>query len=274
MGVSKWIRVATIGFSMLLLGATVGLADTVQVDGDIVDANKDILVAECGALPFDVDVKWSPGFAHWTVGGTVTVTAQLSAAALAAGLVVEGGGDVVVPSPWQSGSLVSVPFTIGAPSGTAGTYTLVITGSGPSVQDPDGTFVVSRTVDVIVNVAGLGSGAFLPPVEPGPPTSVFKYKSTIPVKIQFTTCDGRETPDGLTVTINVVRISGSTPPNGEDEASSTSAADTGNLMRFAGSHYIYNLATKPLSDPTATYRITVTVVETGQSFTTTFGLRN
>ena len=53
-----------------------------------------------------------------------------------------------------------------------------------------------------------------------------------------------------------------------DEASSTSAADTGTTMRFTGSpdyQYIYDLATKPPTDPTATYQITITVQATGQA---------
>jgi hypothetical protein len=44
-------------------------------------------------------------------------------------------------------------------------------------------------------------------------------------------------------------------------------------MRFSTNQYIYNLATKPLPDPSATYRITVTVPFNGQTFTVQFGLK-
>ena len=44
-------------------------------------------------------------------------------------------------------------------------------------------------------------------------------------------------------------------------------------MRFADGMYLYNLATMPLPDPSATYRITITVPATGQAITVSFGLR-
>jgi hypothetical protein len=58
----------------------------------------------------------------------------------------------------------------------------------------------------------------------------------------------------------VKKIAGSTPPSGVDEAiTSTSGADSGTTMRSDGAgQYIYNLATKSLSDATATYQITIT----------------
>jgi hypothetical protein len=58
-----------------------------------------------------------------------------------------------------------------------------------------------------------------------------------------------------------------------NEPVSTSAADTTGIMRFSTNQYIYNLATKPLPDPSATYLITVTVPSTGQTVTVQFGLR-
>ena len=44
-------------------------------------------------------------------------------------------------------------------------------------------------------------------------------------------------------------------------------------MRFSTNQYIYNLATKPLPDPSATYRLTVTIPSTGQTSTVDFSLR-
>jgi hypothetical protein len=102
--------------------------------------------------------------------------------------------------------------------------------------------------------------------------SVFKYGSTIPVKVMFADCDG-SIPTDLAPMIKLTMVSGNTPGLDINEPVSTSAADTGGVMRFSDGQWIYNLATKPLPDPTATYRITITVPETGQTVTATFGLR-
>ena len=44
-------------------------------------------------------------------------------------------------------------------------------------------------------------------------------------------------------------------------------------MRWSAPQYIYNLATKSLSDSSATYRLTLTVQSTGQTVITTFGTK-
>jgi hypothetical protein len=44
-------------------------------------------------------------------------------------------------------------------------------------------------------------------------------------------------------------------------------------MRFSANQYIYNLATRTLPDPSATYLLTVTIPSSGQTFTVQFGLR-
>ncbi len=87
---------------------------------------------------------------------------------------------------------------------------------------------------------------------------MFKYGSTVPVKIQVTDCLGVPVT-GLSPQISVKKIDGSTPPTGFDETiSSTSGADSGTTMRWSDSQYIYNLATKSLADSSATYQITIT----------------
>ncbi len=104
--------------------------------------------------------------------------------------------------------------------------------------------------------------------------SIFKHGNTVPVKVRFTDCDG--TPSSsLAVTIAVKKISGSTPATGELETiQSTSAADTGTVMRPIGDGlYLYNLATRSLSDATATYEITITVAATNLQVKTLFGTR-
>ena len=44
-------------------------------------------------------------------------------------------------------------------------------------------------------------------------------------------------------------------------------------MRFTTNQWMYNLATKSLSDSTATYKITITVQSTGQTVMTNFGTK-
>ena len=80
-------------------------------------------------------------------------------------------------------------------------------------------------------------------------SSIFKLGSTIPVKFKLTSaCAGNSS---LVATIWVDR--GSSFVDGTTiEATSTSAADSGNVFRYdpTGDQYIYNLATKPLSQGT------------------------
>jgi hypothetical protein len=91
-----------------------------------------------------------------------------------------------------------------------------------------------------------------------------------------TDCSG--TPvSGLTLNITITKVNPNPPPAGFDETSvaSTSAADTGTQMRWTGSpdyQYIYNLATKSLSDPTATYTLKISGPQIA-AVTATFGLK-
>ncbi len=90
--------------------------------------------------------------------------------------------------------------------------------------------------------------------------SVFKYGTTIPVKIRVTDCNNAVV-SGLSPKMAVKKIAGSTPPSGTDESiTNTNSPDSNGIMRFdpAAGQYIYNLATKSLSDSTATYQITIT----------------
>jgi len=87
-------------------------------------------------------------------------------------------------------------------------------------------------------------------------SSVFTRKqgSTIPVKFKLTgPCSGGS---ALTFKIFLAWITGGVLGT-ETEATSTSAADTGNVFRTDGSNdqYIFNLATKPLS--VGTYQIRI-----------------
>ena len=90
-------------------------------------------------------------------------------------------------------------------------------------------------------------GEFLPPIN-NDGSSIFKLKSTIPVKFQYKDADGNYIPDAI-ARIFVYKISGSVVGD-EVEPVSTSAATTGNLFRYADNQYIFNLATKDLSTGT------------------------
>jgi hypothetical protein len=137
----------------------------------------------------------------------------------------------------------------------AGSYTVSV-----SVTDKDGGSGSSSSapgaVSFLYNVSGV-----LQPVndtQAHNDPSVFKYGSTIPVKIKVTDCNSLVV-SGLSPQIAVKKISGSTPATGVDEAiTSTSGADSGTTMRYSDGLYIYNLASKSLADNTATYQITIT----------------
>jgi hypothetical protein len=90
--------------------------------------------------------------------------------------------------------------------------------------------------------------------------SIFKYGNTIPVKIRITDCNGTSV-SGVAPMISVSKVSSTTPSEGVLETiSNTNSPDANGIMRYdaAGALYIYNLATKSLSDGTARYRITIT----------------
>jgi hypothetical protein len=124
-------------------------------------------------------------------------------------------------------------------------------------------------VSFLWNLSGI-----LQPINPGPPNSIFKYGSTIPVKVRVTDCGGAAVGT-LTLKVTYQLISSGTPSGAVNEPTSTSAADTGNTMRFTENQYIFNMATRAPSFPdgTALYRIYVTIQSTGQQVYADIGLR-
>ena len=119
-----------------------------------------------------------------------------------------------------------------------------------------------------------GTSGILQPVNATGPISVFKAGSTIPLKIRFTNCAGG-TPSDLFPTIRVTKVAGSPPVTGADEAALNTSAHTDGVMRYSDGQWIYNLSTKApsMSDPSATYRLFITVPATGQTVQVDFGLR-
>jgi hypothetical protein len=88
----------------------------------------------------------------------------------------------------------------------------------------------------------------LPPINDDG-SSVFKLGSTVPVKFQLTGASAGIT--NVTATLTLVKVAAQV--TGTDvEATSTSAATTGNAFRYdsTSGQYIFNLATKPLSTGT------------------------
>jgi hypothetical protein len=149
----------------------------------------------------------------------------------------------------------------------AGSHTITV-----NVNDEDGTGVddtATASVSLLYNVSGVLQPVNDTQAQNNP--SVFKYGSTIPVKIRITDCDGIAV-SGLSPQIFVKKTAGSTPLSGLDETiASTSGADSGTTMRYADGLYIYNLATKSLADPSATYEIKITGPFT--TVTTLFGTK-
>src|SRR3989344_1797613 len=84
-------------------------------------------------------------------------------------------------------------------------------------------------------------------------SSIFKLGSTVPVKFQLTDASGVSVTTAV-ANLYVSKVSNGIP-DGEVEASSTSAASTGNQFRVSDGQYIFNLGTKELSTGTWQLRI-------------------
>jgi PKD domain len=138
----------------------------------------------------------------------------------------------------------------------AGTYTIKV-----KVTDKDGDSGNSAATDggvsFLYNVSGI-----LPPFNANG-TSNFKLGSTTPVKIKVLDCDGVSVSN-LSPDVSLKKYDPN--PDGDvNEVVSSSAADTGNQMRYdpSGQQYIFNLSTKlsgfgigvPLTPSPGTYEV-------------------
>jgi len=102
--------------------------------------------------------------------------------------------------------------------------------------------------------------------------SVFKYGSTIPVKVEVTDCDGSH-PSNLALNVKYSKTSSATPP-GDTEVVPTSQADLGNQMRFSDPLYVLQLSSKAVTnDSSSGYTLFVNIPSTGQSTQANIGFK-
>jgi hypothetical protein len=157
---------------------------------------------------------------------------------------------------------------------SAGTYTITVKASDSDNANADPTSTNAGQVSLLYNVSELQD----PVNRTGMTMSVFKYGSTIPLKVLITDCNNQPV-SGLVPKISFTKVNPATPAIGVNEGLSTQPNDTNFLMRDAGNgQYIYNLSTKSLADGDATYKATITDSKTpatyGPKVSQNFGLRS
>ena len=151
--------------------------------------------------------------------------------------------------------------------GSAGTHTAAI-----KILDDDGGLsgVATATLTVNYNLSGI-----LQPINDtghGQNPSVFKYGSTIPVKVEVTDCDGSH-PSNLALFVTW-RAGASSTPVGDTEVVPTSQPDSGNQMRFSDPLYVLQLnSKKTTNDNTSAVTIWVTIQSTSQSVSAFIGFK-
>jgi len=133
---------------------------------------------------------------------------------------------------------------------------------------PEGQQVITTidAEDVVPSVSAY-FGGFRPPIN-SDGSSVFKLKSTVPVKFQLQEAEGAFINDAV-VTLSYAKISNGIVGT-QVEAITNVQATTGNLFRNADDQYIYNWKTKGLT--TGTYELTATF-EDGKSKSVVVSLR-
>jgi hypothetical protein len=153
----------------------------------------------------------------------------------------------------------------GPPSGTIPIDTTSIGAKTATiiVKDQAGnTATTTKTVNIVYGFSG-----FLDPIN-NDGSSIFKLKSTVPVKFQLTDAQGNSVTTAV-AQIYVAKL-GNNIVGTDMEAVSTSAATDGNLFRVSGNQYIFNLSTKPLS--VGTWQIKATL-DDGTSKTVIISLK-
>jgi hypothetical protein len=132
----------------------------------------------------------------------------------------------------------------GNPITSGSTLTLTHLGTNTftlSASDVAGnTATQTATFAVVYNFIG-----FLSPIS-NDGSSVFKLGSTVPVKFQLTDANGALVATAV-AHLTVQMLSNGTPLGTPIDATAPGSADVGNLFRFDGTQYIFNLSTKPLT---------------------------
>ncbi|MBA2535130.1 MAG: hypothetical protein H0V21_08965, partial [Rubrobacter sp.] len=152
---------------------------------------------------------------------------------------------------------------------SAGTYNITVNASDSDGGNaaPKTTAGSSQQVSLLYNVSELQD----PVNRTGMTMSVFKYGSTIPLKVLITDCNNQPV-NGLVPRISFTKVNPATPAIGVNEGLSTQPNDTNFLMRDAGNgQYIYNLNTKTLPDQDATYSANITDSKATQTAPATYG---
>lgn len=148
---------------------------------------------------------------------------------------------------------------------SAGAFTISVkvTDKDSGVGNSSGT----NTVSHLFNMSGI-----LDPFNPDG-SSVWKYGSTLPVKVKITDCKGAPVSN-LKPNVGTTLFSSNDPTVSIDETASTSAADTTGYMRYdpSAGQYIYNFGSKYLSDPSATYYMTVKGTDANGNIVTAPGI--
>ena len=144
-------------------------------------------------------------------------------------------------------------------SGAFGTAT----GANPSIALSPGSHAITLTVSdgqlsttdtVTINVV-YAFGGFLPPLTADSRTT-FHLGSIIPVKFDLYDASGVAIATAV-AHLSLQKLNDGEPVGAPINATPTSGADSGNLFRYNGGHYMYNLSTKPFS--AGTWRIQATL---------------
>ena len=153
---------------------------------------------------------------------TLTFSASDSLSGLASTQATLNGSSVT------SGSTVTL-----ARPGT-NTFTLTATDVAGNTATKTATFVVLYDF-----------GGFLPPIA-NDGSSVFKLGNTVPVKFQLTGTGGAPVPTAV-AQLRLQMLSNGTPVGAPIDGTGSGSADTGNVFRYDGHQYVYNLSTAPLT---------------------------
>ena len=188
----------------------------------------------------------------------ISITTPGDGATCALGAAISAGWSANDSLSGLASASGTVPSGSALDTATVGTHTFSVT----AADTAENRSTASRTYYVRYAYSGI-----LEPIN-ADGTSIFKLGSTVPVKFQL------RDANGAFVTTAVARIYVAQLSNGiagtEIEAVSTAAATSGNLFRYTGDQYIFNLGTKSLSRGTWQIRI---AIDDGASCTCVISLK-